>query len=102
MIRWLDALGWAKWPSLLLIGAPLAAYPSWITPPVSLKHCGYVALHERSFAVYRSTTAGEFMLHPVKEAPAPAHPVVVQEPLAFRNGGMVISGDDVAIAELCR
>jgi hypothetical protein len=90
MIRWLDGLGPLKWPSLLLIASPLAAYPYWNPPPVPAVACGSVAIKDTVFRAYRAGDGSTFTLRPVS-GPAGSVPRLDGiEPLAFEAGGMVV------------
>lgn len=98
-MRWLDALGWAKWPSLLLILSPIAAYPFWLPAPEPARDCGRVKVNGQTFRVFRSGEGGEFALRPVfggRTGPV----VQTSEPTGFSAGGMTFSGQDPALAGL--
>jgi hypothetical protein len=100
MLRWLDPLGPFKWPSLLLVAAPLVAYPFWLPPrprpgPATLS-CSKAAL----FIPYRSAGSREVVLRPTRSAQPNALPVEVAGPVGFDNGGMVIREEQLRGAQL--
>jgi hypothetical protein len=98
-MRWLDALGWFKWPSLLLVASPIAAYPYWLPEPGPAADCGRVSVQGRAFRVFR-TEAGAFILRPLSEAPGNAPVLDPVEPGAFDAGGMVVDRKFLAGAAL--
>jgi len=102
MMRWLDALGWAKWPSLILIASPIAAYSSWVPDQAPADDCGIVAVGGSRFHVHRRAD-GAFVLRPTREAKDPAIALAAATANGFDSGGMVMSPDEDALAAIiCR
>lgn len=99
MIGWLDPLGWFKWPSLLLVAAPLAAFPFWLPEPEPAADCGLVAVEGLTFRAYRAADGETFILRPTGEAASPASPPKVAAAIAFDAGGMVVDADDPVLAQ---
>jgi hypothetical protein len=100
MMRWLDALGAFKWPSLLLVASPLVAYPSWVPRPELGEWCETVSVDGRRFEVYRRPGTGDFVLRPSSSIGA-ARKLEVRESI-FDAGGMVVApGALDAQAYLC-
>ena len=53
-----SALGWFKWPSILLtLVAPLLAYPYWNPPEPTMRRCGMMRTSQGDFAVYTLRSA---------------------------------------------
>lgn len=89
MTGWLDALGPLKWPSILLILSPLAAYPFWLPDPGPAADCGWVTVNGRSFRAYRPPDSETFILRPSsKSVHGPT--VTILEPLGVEAGGMIV------------
>jgi hypothetical protein len=102
-MRWLDALGWAKWPSLLLIAAPLAAYPFWLPEPPPARSCGTVMWQGQPFQVHRRSDGGDFVLHPARGSSREAPVLVSADPIGFDAGGMVLDAGHPQLDRLdCR
>lgn len=89
-MRWLDMLGWFKWPSLILIVSPIAAYPSWVRDEPPALDCGLVQLDGRPFRAFKRAEAGEFVLRPISIAGASSVVLDVAEPIGFDAGGMIV------------
>lgn len=88
-MRWLEVLGPLKWPSLLLVAAPLVAYPFWLPKLPPAKFCGQVTVEEQTFMMYR-LGSGSFILRPAHTAGDQALPIKLAQPVGFDAGGMVI------------
>lgn len=99
MIRWLDALGWAKWPSLLLLASPLAAYPFWLPEPEPATECGTAVWKGRTFRVFRHANGEGFTLRPSQQT-AVSGARVLSSPTAFDSGGMIFGPDDPLLGSL--
>jgi len=100
MMRWLDPLGPLKWPSLLLVASPLAAYPFWSPEPEAAAPCGLVAYEGRLFRAFRQADGSAVILRPTTAAgPAAALPRAPQ-PTGFDAGGAVVSAADPALRAL--
>lgn len=93
MMRWLDALGAFKWPSLALVTAPLAAYPFWLPEPAPAPYCSSVVVDGRGFDVFKHPDAAEAVLRPVRARKVAAPTVEVGEPLRFDAGAMVVDAE---------
>lgn len=89
-MRWLDTLGRLKWPSLILIASPIAAYPSWVRDEPPALDCGLVQLDGRPFRAFKRAEAGEFVLRPTRIAGASSVVLDVAEPIGFDAGGMIV------------
>lgn len=95
MIKWLDALGLCKWPSLILIASPIAAYPSWVPREQPALDCGLVELDGRLLRAFKRADSDEFVLRPTKVIQAPSAILDKAEPRGFDAGGMIARlGDD--------
>ncbi len=97
MSSWLNALGVLKWPSLMLILAPIMAYPFWLRPETAAIECGQMLIGQQGFRVFRSSDGHEYILRPMD--PPAGHatggpPTSTQLPQAgtFREGGYVLNG----------
>lgn len=91
MMRWLDALGAFKWPSLALIASPLVAYPFWLPETGPALACGHVIVDGHVLAVYRAASSDEAILRPTSTTPPRSAPVItVREPIGFDAGGTVV------------
>ncbi|QAY76781.1 hypothetical protein [Sphingosinicella sp. BN140058] len=102
MMRWLDALGWAKWPSLLLIASPIAAYSSWLPDEGAADACGIVSVEGSRFRVQRRED-GAFLLRPTREERNPAVVLAAVKPIGFDSGAMIVTPEDGAVAGIaCR
>lgn len=95
MMRWLGALGWFKWPSLILIASPIAAYPYWLpdTPPAEA--CGFVAFQGGLFRAYRQGDEA-IILRPVTRVDGPANALAAAEPIGFDSGGMIVKRESIS------
>jgi hypothetical protein len=62
MLRWLEVLGPLKWPSILLVLSPIAAYPFWDTRAVPMESCGPVAWRGQAYEAYASPGGDELVL----------------------------------------
>jgi hypothetical protein len=96
MLRWLDALGPMKWPSILLVLSPIAAYPFWAEEPKRMKSCGPVAWRGQVYQGYAAAGVEEIVLRPAGRvnAHAPAALLVVPddaEPLRHDPGTIVLA-----------
>ena len=100
MTRWLDALGGFKWPSLLLIAAPLAAYPFWLPEPVPAENCGLVIVAGHTFRAYRSPDTNAVVLRASSETAVKAEVLDAYKSTGFDAGGMVVDDDFLQRAEL--
>lgn len=98
MMRWLDPLGWLKWPSLLLVASPLAAYPFWSPEPEPAAECGLVAVEGQTFRVFMAADGSAFILRPTSGPVGSARGVETKPATGFDAGGMVIGADDPALA----
>ena len=93
MMRWLDPLGSFKWPSLLLVASPIAAFPFWAPHSVPATYCGQVSVQGRAFDVYRPKSPDKFILRPSSAASRAAGTVNLATPLDFDAGGMVVAAE---------
>jgi hypothetical protein len=98
--RWLDALGWLKWPSLLLIASPLAAYPFWLPERAPARDCGPVTVEGRAFRAFRSADGSSVILRPIAAAPNAASALNLRSPVSFDSGGMVVDPEEPGLAAL--
>jgi hypothetical protein len=89
-MRWLDALGALKWPSLLFILSPAAAYPFWLAEDAPAEACGRFTVGEQVFEAYPAASAGEIILRPMSAGAAGATRIKADVPLRFEAGGMVL------------
>ncbi|HEX8194003.1 MAG TPA: hypothetical protein VF552_14000 [Allosphingosinicella sp.] len=101
MMRWLDGLGPLKWPSLLLVAAPVAAYPYWNPALPPSTDCGIVGIKDQAFRAYRSADGSTFTLRPLARPADTAPRLVDVEPIAFDTGGMVVDAKQVLRAVRC-
>lgn len=96
MIRWLDPLGWFKWPSLALIVSPLVAYSFWLPEPKPAAYCGMMLVEGRPFTVHRMLS-GNFHLR-LAEGDNGSKPLFRNtKPIGFDSGDMVMAADDPSL-----
>jgi len=103
MMRSLDALGWFKWPSLLLVASPLAAYPFWVPKAPRTSDCGLVTLKGRLFHAFRAQDGGTFVLRPTPVKGVASAVLDEALPTGFDSGAMIVSSDNSGLGALrCR
>lgn len=93
MMRWLDPLGWMKWPSILLVVSPVAAYPFWLPDAKPAAYCGEVTIEQHVFRVYKTHSTGQFVLRMNRSGAPLTLSGKSVEPIGFDGGGMIVSGD---------
>lgn len=64
MLRWLKVLGPLKWPSILLVLSPIAAYPFWAEQPRPMHSCGPVSWRGQVYEAYTAPGADDVLLRP--------------------------------------
>lgn len=90
-MRWLDALGVLKWPSVLLVASPLAAYPFWLPAPAPATYCGMFNIAGGTFSAYR-VAQDRYILRPSPKRSAVVLAIKRSHSLGFDSGGMVLDG----------
>ncbi|PSJ36256.1 hypothetical protein [Allosphingosinicella deserti] len=95
MMRWLGALGWFKWPSLILVASPIAAYPFWLRDTTPAEACGFVAFEGGLFRAHRRAD-GAFVLRPAMRAEEPPIALAAPEPIGFDSGGMIVKPGSIS------
>jgi hypothetical protein len=99
-MRWLDGLGWCKWPSLFLIVCPCVAFGFWLPETSPASYCGNRTIAGRAFAIYRTAPDGGFILRPISGSSRSAPDLRIGAPTGFAAGGMMVAADDPGLAPL--
>jgi len=99
-MRWLDALGWFKWPSLLLIASPIAAYPFWSPEPQPAAECGLVAMEGRLFRAFKAADGSGYILRPTGMKGEISAVLDAVEPVGFDSGGMIVDSSNAGLRGL--